>query len=82
MSAHLYGPINLDLADGPVRVDTSRGADGRQQARLVFGDLTQSIAISVTDSPAETLAELQEAVAQLVAWQKRQSLLASLPEVA
>lgn len=82
MSARLYGPINLDLADGPVRVDTSRGADGRQQARLVFGDLTQSIAISVTDSPAETLAELQEAVAQLVAWQKRQSLLARLPEVA
>lgn len=81
MSAHLYGPIALDLADGPVRVDTSRGHDGRQQARLVFGDLTQSVAISVTESPAETLAQLQEAVAQLVAWQQRQQM-AALPEVA
>ncbi|WP_282084085.1 hypothetical protein [Streptomyces tendae] len=82
MSARLYGPISLDLADGPVRVDTSRGADGRQRARLILGDLTQAVAISVTDSPAETLAQLQEAVAQLIALQQTQARLASLPEVA
>ncbi|GHC38547.1 hypothetical protein GCM10010348_77390 [Streptomyces anthocyanicus] len=82
MSARLYGPINLDLADGPIRVDTSRGADGRQQARLVFGDLTQAVAIAVTNCPAETLQQLQEAVAQLIALQQTQARLATLPEVA
>ncbi|MFD7465057.1 hypothetical protein [Streptomyces tendae] len=82
MSASLYGPINLDLGDGPVHVDTSRGPDGQQRTRLVLGDLTQAVVISVTDSPAETLAELQEAVAQLIALQQTQARLASLPEVA
>jgi hypothetical protein len=82
MSASLYGPIALDLADGPVQVDVSRGIDGKPRARLVFGEGTQAVAISVTESPAETLAELQEAVAQLIAWQQRQELLAGLPEVA
>ncbi|MDT0608780.1 hypothetical protein [Streptomyces lancefieldiae] len=82
MSANLYGPISLNLADGPVRVDTSRGADGRQQARLILGDSAESVAISVTDSPAKTLAQVQEVVAQAVAWQQRQQLLAGLPEVA
>ncbi|WP_416477089.1 hypothetical protein [Streptomyces sp. LKA04] len=82
MSAHLYGPINLDLGDGPVHVDTSRGPDGQQRTRLVFGDLSQAVVISVTNSPVETLTQLQEAVAQIVALQERQARLAGLPEVA
>ena len=80
--AQLYGPISLDLSDGSVRAETSRGFDGKPTARLILGEGTQSIAISVTNSPAETLAELQEAVARLAAWVERQDKLRGLPEVA
>lgn len=74
MSAQLYGPIALDLSDGPIRTEYSRGWDGKPTARLVLGDGTQSIAISVSDSPAETLARLEAAVAELAAWQQRQTM--------
>ena len=74
MTAQLYGPISLDLADGPVRTDYSRGFDGKPTARLIIGEGTQSVAISVTKSPAEMLAQLQEAAAELAAWVQRQNL--------
>ncbi|MET9073935.1 hypothetical protein ABZX95_17545 [Streptomyces sp. NPDC004232] len=82
MSAQLYGGISLDLNDGPIRTEYTRGFDGKPTARLILGEGTQSVAISVTASPAETLAQLQEAVAELAAWQQRQEMLHGLPEVA
>ena len=77
MTAQLYGPISIDLNDGPVRADYSRSFDGKPTARLIVGDLTQSIAISVTNADPEALAKLQEAVAELAAWTQRQSLKAA-----
>lgn len=74
MPAQLYGPIAIDLNDGPVRADYSRGFDGKQTARLIVGEGTQSIAISVTNASPEALAKLQEAVAELAAWTQRQNL--------
>lgn len=76
MSAQLYGPIAIDLNDGPVHADYSRGFDGKPAARLIVGEGTQSIAISVTNATPETLALLQEAVAELAAWTQRQALKA------
>ncbi len=75
MTAQLFGPINLDLTDGPIRTDYSRSQfDGKPTARLILGDGTQAVAISVTESPAEVLAQLQEAVAELAAWVQRQNM--------
>jgi hypothetical protein len=74
MSAQLYGPIALDLGDGPVAATYGRDEDGRPFARLVFGEGSQTVAISVTRTPDDTLTQLQEAVAQLAAWTKRQTL--------
>lgn len=81
MPAQLYGPIRLDLNDGPVRAEYGRGTDGKPTARLVIGDLTEAVAISVTDASPEAIAQLQEAVASLAAWKQRQNMLRSLPEV-
>ena len=74
MSAQLYGPIALDLGDGPVAATYGRDEDGRPFARLVFGEGSQTVAISVTRTPDGTLTQLQEAIAQLAAWTKRQNL--------
>lgn len=74
MSAQLYGPIALDLADGPVAATYGRDEDGRPFARLVFGEGSQTVAVSVTRTPHDTLTQLAEAVAQLAAWTKRQNL--------
>ncbi len=82
MNAQLYGPINIDLNDGPVRADYGRGFDGKPTARLIVGEGTQSVAVSVTHATPEALTQLQEAVAELVAWTQRQMLLQRLPEVA
>lgn len=83
MSAQLYGGIALDLMDGPVRTKYFRTEfDGKQSAQLVLGEGTQSIAVSVTRCPVETIAELETAVAELKAWVQRQEQLKSLPEVA
>ncbi|MET8081840.1 hypothetical protein [Streptomyces sp. NPDC005303] len=76
MPAQLYGPIRMDLNDGPVRTDYGRGFDGKPTARLVVGEGTQSVAVSVTNATPEALAQLQEAVAELVAWTQRQTLKA------
>lgn len=81
MSAQLYGGIALDLLDGPIRTEYSRGENGRQRARLVLGEGTQSIAVSVTRSTVDTLDELETAVAELKAWVQRQEMLRALPEV-
>jgi len=81
--ADIYGGITVDLNDGPIRTEYSRDTfDGKPTARLVLGEGTQSIALSVTLSPVEILAELQEAVAELAAWVQRQEQIKSLPEVA
>ncbi|MET9445436.1 hypothetical protein [Streptomyces sp. NPDC006610] len=82
MSADIYGGITVDLNDAPIRTEYSRDVTGKQLARLVIGEPGRSIAITVSNSPAETLAELQEAVAQLAAFTQRQEQLATLPEVA
>lgn len=74
MSAQLYGPIALDLGDGPVAATYGRDDDGRPFARLVLGEGSQQVAISLTRTPAGTLTQLAEAVAQLAAWTKRQNL--------
>lgn len=74
MSAHLYGPISLDLGDGPVAATYGRDDEGRPFARLVFGEGSQTVAVSVTRTPAGTLTQLQEAIAQLAAWQQRQTV--------
>ncbi|HEY9372845.1 hypothetical protein [Streptomyces sp.] len=82
MTAQFYGGIALDLLDGPIRTEYSTGSNGRPTARLVLGEGTQSIAVTVTRSDSTVLAELQEAVAELAAWVKRQEQLRRLPEVA
>jgi hypothetical protein len=82
VSANIYGGITVDLNNGPIRTEYSRSIDGKQLARLVIGEPGRSIAITVSNSPTKTLAELQEAVAQLAAFTQRQEQLAALPEVA
>jgi len=83
MTSRIVGGITVDLSDGPVRTEYSRSSfDGKQTARLVIGEDSDSIAIAVSSSPGTTLAELEEAVAELRAWVTRQERLAALPEVA
>ncbi|KOU59903.1 hypothetical protein ADK57_32045 [Streptomyces sp. MMG1533] len=82
MTAQLYGPINLDLNDGPIEVKIGLDGQGRPFARLVLGDLTQAVAISVTNSNPETLADLQSAVAELASWVQQAQKLHGLPAVA
>lgn len=73
--AQLYGGIALDLIDGPIRTEYSRNDfDGKPTARLVLGEGTQSIAVSVTRSTVDTLTELETAVAELKAWVQRQAM--------
>jgi len=74
MSAQLYGPIALDLGDGPVAATYGRDDDGRPFARLVLGEGSQQVAISVTRTPAGTLTQLQEAISQIAAWTQRQNM--------
>ena len=82
MSAQIYGGITVDLNDGPIRTEYNRGIDGKPMARLVIGTAGQSIGISVSESTVDTIAELEEAVAELKAWVQRQEQLKTLPEVA
>lgn len=74
MTAQLYGPINLDLTDGPIKTDYSRGFDGKPTARLILGEGTQAVVISVTQSTLATLDQMEAAVAELKAWVQRQSM--------
>ncbi len=82
MPAQLYGPIRIDLNDGPVHTDYGRDHNGKPTALLIVGEGTASIAVSVTNATPEALAQLQEAVARLAAWTQGQQLIQSLPEVA
>ncbi|MFE4818539.1 hypothetical protein ACFRFU_19330 [Streptomyces sp. NPDC056704] len=82
MTSRIIGGITVDLSDGPIRTEYSRGFDGKPSARLVIGDDMNGIGIAVSSSPAETLAQLQEAVAELAAWSARMESLKALPEVA
>lgn len=79
--AQMYGGINFDLNDGPIRTKHFRTVDGKPCAQLVIGEAGESIAISVTRSTVDTLTELETAVAELKAWAQRQQMLHSLPEV-
>ncbi|AVH59916.1 MULTISPECIES: hypothetical protein [Streptomyces] len=82
MTAKLTGGVTFLLDDGPIRTRYGRSEfTGKPTAWLALGD-SDGIEISVTDSSAETLAQLEEAVAELRAWAKRQERLAALPEVA
>lgn len=80
--AQLYGPIRLDLNDGPVAATYGRDINGKPTALLVIGDGTEAVAISVTNASPEAIDQLQEAVAELAAWTQRQTMLRGLPEVA
>lgn len=82
MTTRIVGGITVDLDDGPIRTEYSRGFDGKPTARLVIGEDRDSVAIAVSSSPAETLAELEAAVAELRAWSARMETLRALPEVA
>ncbi|MGW8679565.1 hypothetical protein ACWGNN_00600 [Streptomyces sp. NPDC055817] len=82
MTAHLIGGLTYDLGDGPVRTEYSRDADGKQTARLILGEGSNSLGIAVTRTPAELRAQLIEAVAELDAEMSRQERLQQLPEVA
>lgn len=82
MTTRIIGGITVDLDDGPIRTEYSRGFDGRPTARLVIGEDRDSVAIAVSSSPAETLAELEAAVAELRVWAALQDRLKTLPEVA
>ncbi|MET9909771.1 hypothetical protein ABZZ74_23700 [Streptomyces sp. NPDC006476] len=79
--AEMYGGINFDLNDGPIRTKHFRGIDGKPCAQLVIGEAGQSVAISVTRSSPQALNELAEAVAELQAFVARQHQLRVLPEV-
>lgn len=82
MTSRIVGGITFALNDGPVRTEYSRGFDGMPTARLVLGDGGNSIGITVSSSPSETLALLEEKVAELAAWVRRMESLKALPEVA
>ncbi|MCX5598357.1 hypothetical protein OOK29_09430 [Streptomyces phaeochromogenes] len=83
MTAHIIGGLTVDLHDGPIRTEYSRSHfDGKPTARLVIGQGSDSIAIAVSSSPAETLDQLLEAVSELRAWTATQQLVKRLPEVA
>lgn len=79
--AEIYGGINFDLNDGPIRTKHFRDIDGRPCAQLIIGEAGESVAISVSRSKPEVLDELAEAVAELQAFAKRQQQLRVLPEV-
>lgn len=70
--AQMYGGINFDLNDGPIRTKHFRAIEGKPCAQLVIGEAGQSVAISVSQSTSDTLDQLAEAVAELQAWVKRQ----------
>lgn len=80
--ASIYGGITVDLNDGPVRTQYSRDTNGKPLARLVIGDGSESLAITVSNSGRDVVAQLEAAVAELTAWTQRQDMLRSLPEVA
>lgn len=80
--ADIYGGLTLDLNDGPIRTAYGRDINGKRTAQLVIGEGARTLGVSVTDSPAAVLAELETAVAELKAWVQRQEQLKTLPEVA
>lgn len=83
MSAQIIGGITYGLNDGQVHTRFGRSQlDGTPTARLVIGSGNEELVIVVTQSSPETLAQLEEAVAELRAEAERQQRLASLPEVA
>jgi hypothetical protein len=81
VNSQIVGGMTVALNDGPIRTEYGRGFDGRPSARLVIGDGHDSVAISVTGSPAQLLDQLQAAVAELGAWTTRMENLRLLPEV-
>ena len=74
MSADIYGGINVALNDAPIHCEYDHGIDGKPLARLVIGEPGSSIAITVSNSSPETVAQLAEAAARLLAWAQRQAL--------
>lgn len=82
MTARIIGGVTVDLADGPIATRYDRDALGKQRAVLVIGDGSHQVGITVSGSSSETLAQLQEAVAELAAETARQQRLANLTEVA
>lgn len=70
MNAQLYGGITVDLNDGPIRTEYGRDLNGKPLARLVIGEGSESIAIAVSKSGPAVIAELQEAISELAAWSR------------
>jgi hypothetical protein len=82
VTSRIVGGVTVALNDGPIRTEYSRSFDGMPTARLVIGAGSDSIALTVSSSSTETLAQLQEKVAELAAWVQRMESLKALPEVA
>jgi hypothetical protein len=82
MAVDIYGGLTVDLNDAPIRTETGRDAFGKQMVRLVIGENARTIAITVSNSTPEKVAELAEAAAQLAACAEQMARLATLPEVA
>jgi hypothetical protein len=83
VTAQIIGGITYGLADGQIRTRYGRSQfDGTRTAHLVLGAGNEELAIVVSQSSPETLALLEEAVAELRAEAERQARLAALPEVA
>ncbi|MGX1220407.1 hypothetical protein [Streptomyces ambofaciens] len=82
MAADIYGALTVDLNDAPIRTETGRDLFGKPMARLVIGENYRTIAITVSNSTPEKVAELAEAAAQLAACAEQMARLATLPEVA
>jgi hypothetical protein len=74
MTAQIISGVTVDLDDGPIRTEYSRSHyDGKPTARLIIGDVGQSIGIAVSNSNPETMRQLLEAVTELAAWVERQN---------
>ncbi|MGW1949942.1 hypothetical protein ACWCRC_37255 [Streptomyces sp. NPDC001940] len=82
MTAHIIGGLTVALDDGPIRTRYDRDALGKQRATLLIGEGSKEIGITIAGSPAETLAQLREAVAELETWATSRDLIKQLPEVA
>lgn len=83
MSARIIGGLTFDLDDGPVSAKcVASSIDGRPTAWLVLGDGSDKVEIRLTDTPDETLAQLEAAVTKIRTELARQKRLAALPEVA
>jgi hypothetical protein len=83
VSARIIGGLLYDLDDSPVRVDTGRSPfDGTPQQRLVLGDGSSELTISLTTTTVERIDDLIEALHRIRDEKARWAHIKQLPEVA